>query len=291
MVENQTSFTLQSAEMHVFETHQHAEGVLLEFSQPVLATMLEGKKIMHLEEMDAFDFLPGESLILPSHEVMCIDFPEAERDNPTRCLAMAISEEKIRNVVCFLNENMPKTDEREWTFTDYNFHFTNDIAIHQIIHRLIFIFTENHPSKDLFADFLLQELVIRLLQTENRRLYTDQARLATGDNRMAFAVQYIRENLSEALSIDELASRAHMSKSNFHRVFKNEMGLSPVEFINHERIRRAASLLHDADRMIKEVGYACGFNNLSYFVRQFKKATSMSPKAYQDRIRQARTVN
>lgn len=44
LVENKTSYTLQHAEMHVFETHQQAERVLLQFDQPVLATMLVGKK-------------------------------------------------------------------------------------------------------------------------------------------------------------------------------------------------------------------------------------------------------
>ena len=81
LVENQTSYTLNNASMHVFETHSQAEKVLLQFDQPVLASMLIGKKVMHLRDKKSFDFLPGESLILPSNEVMCIDFPEANEDN------------------------------------------------------------------------------------------------------------------------------------------------------------------------------------------------------------------
>ena len=97
----------------MFETHQEAEQVLLSFREPVLASMLEGKKVMHLNKMAAFDFMPGESLILPSNELMCIDFPEARLDNPTRCLAMASSEDKIKQTVGFLNETMAKADD-EW---------------------------------------------------------------------------------------------------------------------------------------------------------------------------------
>ena len=67
LVENQTSYTLNNAALHIFETHAQAEKVILEFDQPVLASMLKGKKIMHLRERQAFDFLPGESLILPSN--------------------------------------------------------------------------------------------------------------------------------------------------------------------------------------------------------------------------------
>ena len=286
LVENQTSFSVESAEMHIFETHQQASRVLLEFDAPVLASMLEGKKVMHLQDMQSFDFLPGESLILPPSELMCIDFPEAEMENPTRCLAMTISEEKIREIITMLNENLERADDREWRFTDYNFHFTNDIAVHQIIHRLLFIFTENHPSKDLFADFMLRELVIRILQAETRKIYTEQAMSLSSNNRLAFIIQYIRDNLHRSLTIEELSKKVYMSESNFHRVFKNELGISPVDFINNERIKLATSLLHNPKKRIKDIYAECGFNSMSYFIRTFKRKKKLSPKAYQMKIKE-----
>lgn len=291
LVENQTSYTLESAEMHVFETHEQAQRVLLEFNQPVLASMLEGKKVMHLQEMQSFDFLPGESLILPSGEPMCIDFPEAEMHNPTRCLAMTISEDKIREIILYLNENMPKAEEEEWRFTDYNFHFTNNIAIHQIIHRLLFLFAENHPSKDLFADFMLRELVIRILQTEREKIYSEQAMTLSSSNRLAYIIQHIRQNLDQPLTIEELSGKLYMSESNFHRVFKNELGISPVDFINNERIKLATSLLHDPNCKIKDIYMRCGFNSLSYFIRTFKRKQQVSPKEFQLNVRKNRDLN
>lgn len=174
LVENQTTYTLNNAAMHVFETHQQAEQILLQFDQPVLASMLSGKKIMHLRDHESFNFLPGESLILPSKEIMCIDFPEAKATNPTRCLAMAISEDKIKQMLRVMNETMPKLDGKEWVLMDYNFHFTNDIGLYQILQRLLFLFTENHPSKDLFVDNMLSELIVRILQSNERKIYTEQ---------------------------------------------------------------------------------------------------------------------
>ncbi|GAB5554831.1 MAG: hypothetical protein Sapg2KO_44220 [Saprospiraceae bacterium] len=285
LVENQTSYTLEQAEMHVFETHQQAEQVLLKFRQPVLASMIEGKKVMHLKDLQSFDFLPGESIILPANETMCIDFPEAEMDNPTRCLAMTISEDKIKEILLLLNEQMPKAEAEEWRLTDYNFHFTNDLAVHQIINRLLFLFTEDHPSKELFADFMLKELIIRILQTENKKIYSEQTRSLSSNNRLAYIIDYIRKNLQENLTIEDLSSKVYMSESNFHRVFKNELGLSPIDFINDERIKLATSLLHDPKQKIKDIYSRCGFNSVSYFIRQFKKKTQLSPKAYQKQIK------
>jgi AraC family transcriptional regulator len=286
LVENQTSYALERAEMHIFETHQEAEKILLKFNQPVLASMLEGKKVMHLHNMHAFDFLPGESLILPSDELMCIDFPEAEMNNPTRCLAMAISEEIIRDTIQFLNEKQQKLDA-EWTFTDYNFHFTNDVAIQQILHRLLFLFAEDHSSKDIFADFIIRELIIRILQTENKKIYTEQAMKLGSNHRLAFIIKYIRENLDKPLTIKELSNKVYMSESNFHRVFKNELAISPVDFINNERIKLATSLLQNPRKKIKEVYMECGFNSLSYFNRMFKRKESLSPKEYQLKVKRS----
>lgn len=72
-----------------------------------------------------------------------------------------------------------------------------------------------------------------------------------------------------------------MSSSNFHRVFKQELGISPIDFINNERIKLATRLLQDPKCKIKEVYLACGFNSLSYFMRLFKKKMQQSPKNYQ----------
>lgn len=281
LVENQTSYTLENAAMHVFETHQQAHEVLLQFEQPVLASMLVGKKVMHLRDHQAFDFLPGESLILPSGELMCIDFPEAAMDTPTRCLAMAVEEKKILDIIALMNETMARAEGREWRFMDYNFHFTNDIGVHHILQRLIFLFTENHACKDLFVEMTLRELIVRILQADAQKEYLEGATALNANNRLAFIVRYIRDNLDRPLSVEELSRKAYMSESNFHRVFKNEMGLTPVDFINAERIKLAVSLLRDPARKVKDVYMECGFENRSYFNRIFKRFKQVSPTEFQ----------
>ncbi|MDC6386449.1 AraC family transcriptional regulator [Flagellimonas taeanensis] len=284
LVENQTSYTLNNAAMHVFETHLQAERVMLQFDQPVLASMLIGKKVMHLRDKKAFDFLPGESLILPSNEVMCIDFPEADHENPTRCLAMAISEEKINKVITLMNEGMPKHDGSEWALMDYNYHFTNDASIYGIIQRLLYLFTENHPSKDFFVDNMLQELIIRILQGNARETYAENASRLSSNNRLAYALEYIAAHLHEPISVGDLSKKACMSESHFHKTFKDELGVTPIDYINNERIKLAVHLLQDPHRKIKEIYLECGFENRSYFNRLFKRKINSSPGEYQSKF-------
>ena len=281
LVENRISYTLNHAAMHIFETHRQAESVLLQFDQPVLASMIEGKKVMHLRDYESFQFLPGESLILPPGELMCIDFPEAQEKNPTRCLAMAVSDEKIAETIQWMNEAMPKDSGVHWGLMDYNFHFVNDAAVYQILQRLLFLFTEDHPYKDYFVDNMLRELVIRILQTNERKIYSSETLKLREDSRLAYVVRYIRNHLHEPLDIAVLSKKACMSPSHFHRVFKTELGISPIEFINNERIKLAVSLLQDPGISIKEVYMSCGFESRSYFNRVFKGKQALTPGAYQ----------
>ncbi|MAX82336.1 MAG: AraC family transcriptional regulator [Crocinitomicaceae bacterium] len=283
LVENKLTHTLESAEMHIFETHEKVKNFTLEFSHPLLVSMIEGRKIMNLGDMSPFDFVPGETLILPPNELMRVDFPDAALNRPTKCLAMTISEEMIRDTVVYLNEERAKVDN-EWQFTDSNLYIPNDMAIQQIIQRMLFLFAEDHPSKDMFADFMLRELIIRVLQNEAKTNYTENAKELSGDSRLAYVINYIKENLSKQLTIKELSDQIHMSESNFHKVFKNELDISPIDFINNERIKLACDLLKDPNKQIKEVYAECGFNSLSYFIRVFKRKELISPGEYQLKV-------
>lgn len=282
-VENRTVHTLNNAELNIFETHLQATQVLLQFSQPVLASMIKGKKVMHLQDSPSFGFLPGESVILPANELMCIDFPEASVNNPTQCLALSLSELKLKEAVDLLNNRGTKQNGTEWSVMDYNYHFTNDIAIHQILQRLIFIFTENHPSKDIFSDLLIQELVIRILQTETKSMYLKKSFTDANSDRLSFVIKFIRENLTEDLSVELLSEKAYMSESNFYRTFKHELGSSPNDFIIEERLKVAESMLRDPRISVKEAYLASGFNSFSYFCRIFKKKKNLSPSEFKDK--------
>lgn len=285
IVENRTAYTLDSAELNIYETHQAAENVELTFDNPLLASMIRGKKVMHLSNAPSFDFFPGESVIVPAHQTMKIDFPEATDKNPTQCLALAISPAKIRALVETLNERAPLVDSQAgWQFTNDNFYFTNEEAIHQLIGRLIYIFTENNTAKDYFANLVLQELIVRLMQTKARMVLTTNLQQLANTNRLAYAVKYVQENIHKNLTIRELADKACMSEPNFFRCFKQQYGITPVEYINQQRIQLSMKLLNNTVYSISDICFACGYNNLNYFLKVFKKATGDTPASYRKKI-------
>ena len=285
VVENKTTYELKDSAVHIFETHERAELVQLKFGSPVLASMLEGKKIMHLKDMQSFDFLPGESLILPADELMSIDFPDSTKKSPTRCLALEIGEDRIQRVAQLMNEQMGKVEGDEWNLLDYNFHFTNDPGLHKIIQRIVYLYAEKHPSKDFFVSNMLQELIIRILQANTRKTYATNSKELSGHNRFAYIIEYIKQNLVQSLTVKELSDKVYMSESNFYKKFKQEMGQSPVDFINQERIAKASELLSNDEMNLTDVFLSCGFKNRSYFNRMFKRIKGTSPSQYQQRFK------
>ncbi|MEL6668240.1 MAG: AraC family transcriptional regulator [Bacteroidota bacterium] len=280
LVENETVYGLQSAQLSIFETHQFAEQVFLHFEQPVLASMIEGKKVMHLSDADPFAFLPGESVLLPANGDMVIDFPEATPDNPTKCLALTIDPAVIDRVVSRMNEEHSRIDKDSWTPYRGAFHHLQDVAIDQIVHRLLFLIVEDHPQKDLFVSMNLQELLIRIMQVESSAQHLAEAELRSNNNRLAHIINFIRDNLHEKLTVSQLSQQAYMSESSFYRTFKNEIGATPLDFIQEERLTLASSLLRDTNKPVSTISDHCGFSSLSYFAKVFKRWAGISPSKY-----------
>ena len=93
----------------------------------------------------------------------------------------------------------------------------------------------------------------------------------------------IESDLSnEALSPAMLCEAMCVSKAQMYRKLNELVGLSPVEFIRSIRLEHAARLLKTTDLTVQEIMYEVGFNNKSYFYREFGKAYGLSPKAYRN---------
>ncbi len=90
-------------------------------------------------------------------------------------------------------------------------------------------------------------------------------------------ITYIQENYQSKLYISELAGLANMNEQYFCRFFKKALGKTPVSYINDYRIRRAISLLRNTELPVTDVCLECGFNNLGHFMKEFKKATGLTP--------------
>lgn len=111
------------------------------------------------------------------------------------------------------------------------------------------------------------------------------------DSRRILKVKnYISKNYMDELRLPELASLAGMSSSAFSRFFKLHTGRNISEYIIDLRLGYAARMLVDTDKSISEIGFDCGFNNLSNFNRIFKKKKGCSPSEFRESYHKTRII-
>lgn len=71
---------------------------------------------------------------------------------------------------------------------------------------------------------------------------------------------------------------------SFYRAFRSETGLSPVDFINAERLKLARNLLRKDELSVRQIALRCGFSSSSYFARRFRKAYGVSPAVAREKL-------
>jgi AraC-like DNA-binding protein len=99
-------------------------------------------------------------------------------------------------------------------------------------------------------------------------------------------VEYLHSNLDRKISVEDMAAIARMAPSYFARIFKREVGRTPMDYLSLTRLDRVKKLLLAGDKSITEIAMECGFRSSSYLASCFYKRFNMSPSEYcsKDRI-------
>lgn len=92
--------------------------------------------------------------------------------------------------------------------------------------------------------------------------------------------QYILENISRKIYIDELCDRFNLSRNSLYDLFYNEFGVAINEFIIAKRIEFAKEYLQSSDKSVSEISSLCGFTDYNYFIRIFKAKCNITPLKY-----------
>jgi len=143
---------------------------------------------------------------------------------------------------------------------------------------------EASPAKRLL---LVMEILDNLSQTETYKtcLNYDISNGSRDSERMSLVLDYINTQYDMEISTGYIADKVGLTPNSFCRMFKKITKKSFLEFVNEFRIQKAGSLLEKGDKNISEVMYSSGFNDLSYFSKQFKKFNGITPSAYQKSFR------
>jgi AraC-like DNA-binding protein len=112
----------------------------------------------------------------------------------------------------------------------------------------------------------------------------------SSDESLGRMMDYLSRHYSEVIRLSEVAEMVNMSESSFCRFFKQHTSKSFIDFLTDIRLGAASRALIDSSLSIAEIGYDCGFNNLSNFNRIFKKKKGVTPSEFRDNYRKNKTI-
>jgi AraC-like DNA-binding protein len=136
------------------------------------------------------------------------------------------------------------------------------------------------PDRRVLAPIYLQEIVYRVLQSEQCDRLIDAAAQESARNPVSDVIHYVSERLSQPLTIADLAEHVSMSPSTFAHLFRDATGMSPYQFVKRMRLDRARGLLVDGTLNASEVAKSVGYSSLSAFITEFKRHFGVTPRAY-----------
>ena len=105
---------------------------------------------------------------------------------------------------------------------------------------------------------------------------------ASQDTAVATVKAYIESHLSDELDRDTLAAMVYLNADYLSHLFKKDTGSSLINYVIDRRIARSKELLAKGEMSIRDIAITCGFQNISYFSRQFKKSTGMTPRQFKN---------
>lgn len=169
--------------------------------------------------------------------------------------------------------------------------FSNELGLLQsdvqtILTSLIQEYKENRPGRTLLIDHLREHLAILLIrhygQDRQSLLSLYPQPLTESQLRFQPVIEFMHENLSDKLNIDQMAELTQMNRFHFIRAFKQAFDHSPYDFLTELRITQAKRLLVQTKISANEIGRQCGFFSASRFSAAFRQNSGLTPSAYRN---------
>lgn len=144
---------------------------------------------------------------------------------------------------------------------------------------------EEKPYFELKVASLIAEIIYKLYSSGNVAMrHIENKRIAHQRALMTLLIEKIEKDYAEKITLADLAEIAQMNEKYLCRFFKGFTGQTPIDYINRLRIDRACYEMTVNKMTVTSAAYECGFNELSYFSKMFKKYKGVSPGQYRQRF-------
>jgi AraC family transcriptional regulator of arabinose operon len=129
---------------------------------------------------------------------------------------------------------------------------------------------------EFFAGKLISNMLFMLINSLNSSMEDVQKRRTVTVN----VIEYIEKHYGESMKLSDISDGMYISTEHLIRVFREEMGMTPYQYLKQFRMRKAFMYLSDLDRTIGDIAASVGYQSLSSFIAQFKEFYGITPRKY-----------
>ncbi len=168
----------------------------------------------------------------------------------------------------------------EFMIKDFN--LCGDSAIHSAVDDVIEAMKHKSSGYKFKVIGYLYELLGVIVDNHLYKPTSGESTLYNDKNipKLKKILTYLRQNYDKQLTLTDMAQAAGMSPKYFCYFFKEMTGKTPVEYLKGFRIEKASRKLLNTDASVTDIAFACGFNDLSYFIKTFKSVKNVSPAKF-----------
>lgn len=271
----QGTFDFPIAFYHVEESHSHYQMPYHWHPEYEILRILKGSFQLTID---------GQLLIAKENDILFIEGGTLHGGIPDDCIYECLVFDMrllvSNNKLC--NKHIQQLIRHE---TSVSLKLPNESdTLNRIIDRLFLSMNEKRPGYEFIIQGSLYHLFGIIIEAKllkiNDTAHPTAATLQI--NRIKDVLNYIEDHYSEQISLEDMSKVAGLSPRYFCRYFRKMTQNTPMEYLNYFRIECACEQLAEMQLSITEVALNCGFNDISYFIKAFRKAKGVTPKKYKE---------
>ena len=240
--------------------------------KPAFCVIAQGSKQVLLGE-DVFRYDPGHYLISTVDLPIISQVVEASKERPYFSFRLNLDASLVASVMMESGIEIKKSDASVKAM-DVSPTDTNLLDAVVRLARLL----DTPDEIQVLAPLIIREIVYRLLRGEQGARLSHLLASGGDTRRISKAIGHLRENFDQPLRIDDIARELGMSVSGFHHHFKSVTAMSPLRFQKQIRLQEARRLMLGEDLDAASAGFRVGYEDPSYFSREYKKLFGAPPQ-------------
>lgn len=246
---------------------------------PAFCFVAQGRKQVLLGD-ELFRYDPGNYLIFTVDLPLVFQVQEASPDRPYLGFRLDLDPALVASVIVESGIEFKKGDASEKAM-DVS---PTDADLLDALVRLVRL-VDSPGERRFIAPLVIREIIYRLLIGGQAARLSHMVAMGGSARRISSAIGYLRENFEQPLRIDDLARDFGMSVSGFHHHFKSVTAMSPLQFQKQIRLQEARRLMLGEDLDAASAGFRVGYEDPSYFSRDYKKLFGAPPQRDIARLR------